>query len=1789
MSLINYSKYKISIDPGSKKIQGLQPGDIVRRQYFDGKNLIYTLMAVLETGVDDVIDDNKNKAESPYFIGALLDGDIPSSDQVLDFVRMTSLYDKDRSGALYLTASDSEAPYMSVIDKMGYEKAIRMPYEPNDKMDIDNPDQYTSYVKYKDGVYNVFTLSDSKGIIKFSFTDNLKIGERILISFKARNPIDSANTCLKSDFSFGYADNSGYDAQWQDDIYGEEWKYYLKVINIDTVARNSKSFSVKLVPPIPSIEIGELNIIRLSDVGNFYNANKAIIGKIGQIVDPVFGTLKGYGVYSQNLYATRNVAIAGTLTAGDENGFSSTFYAGKIQKNMILNSMECDFQGTADIVSNEPTPARIGNVYRFTTDNFHDLVCRDDRKWTGLHRGETVTFSIWIKGTSETSLNIYQNSKYIDTLTIKEGWARYSLTFQIKKTADLLTMRFETSIPLLVCSPQLEFGESVTQYQPTDGKLSDDTQSYGMWACRGGFGGTIQNPLLKMNSDGSISSRNDSFVINNDGTGYFSGGKFRWTKDDIILQGVTIRWEDLDPGIQDQLTARSVSIEGDTVFLYNGSTPDKKSVTLRGIENNLQPIERKWQCQNDNGTWKDLGYLNSLTFEADNQVWEDRKSVVIKYIVTTATGKEYSDTISVFKVYDGINGLPGKDGVDGKTTYTWIRYADDERGSGISNNPTGKEYIGFAYNKTTSTESNIPSDYTWSLIKGTDGIPGEPGKDGNPTYTWIKYSDYPDGTGMYDIPTDQTVYIGIATNKDTEKEGNNKQDYTWSKFKGEDGSASYKSTVFKRSNDKPSIPTGGSYASPTPSGWSDGIPDGESILWASTRIFTSDGKAPQQSTWTTPRQMTDTADFDVEFSSVANPSAPSGHPNTNTQWSNAQSTNTIWMATSTKRNGVWSAWSVSKIKGETGKEGTGISSIEELYAVSSSKNTPPSGWYGNMPEMTPTNKYLWNKERIYLSDGTTKESVQIIGVYGDTGVAGNGISSITNYYLATTASSGVTTSTPGWSTSVSSQTINTSKPYLWGYEKITYTNGTSKTTQPHVIGHFGKDGQQGIPGKDANLLEWVKDWDSNKTVIDGESVITPKIFAGTKNSDGTLTGLTLGSIKTTTKNPNGSSQIQTVNGIYGFNKGKNTWFFDTLGNAQIGFDKSYIKYNSSTGKVEFGPDVKLEWSNMEGTVPYDSFDNQINNTDFKHNESSTGEISYSGVTIYGNVSFKKLLVPLIMNINIDSASDTSVTNNCLRFSTNKICNPASLKFSIYNSNDFTSYVYVKFGDSADTVRKISMGKKSWVDVEIENVSGMDSSYIYIGFSAAGNYWIMSNSMILTNSTTAAKDWKLSPGDLKARTTKITQGGIYTGTLNAEQVVAGIIQADAAQIDSIQSTFITANYIDTLMLNSKQGKIGGWTIDSNSIYIGTKQSSNAFTTSGITIYSGDNNGAIRSRNFRIDTDGSAYFNGTITATSGSIGGWKINTSSITKNNVTLGSDGSITNGTKWKLNNDGSGQLANGKISWNSTGDLSINAQISTTKINAVEGTIGKWKISKNSIYTGTEKTSDGFSASGITLYSDGSSAAIRSPQFRIDTNGNAYFKGQLEAANGSFSGTITSTSGKIGGWNIGLSYIYNGNMYLYSSGSIQSIGKWILSKDNGLTMYNNQAIKSQKDSSNYVKMESGYISGSYETIITGSDKWYSSFELNVGDLFESDSLSFLKLETSAQISGTLSKWYTMEITSQTISIKDDANQWYAELYGNALCLRDARLQPKDDLIIRVGLDYLYGTLYVDSNGYVRSR
>lgn len=167
-----------------------------------------------------------------------------------------------------------------------------------------------------------------------------------------------------------------------------------------------------------------------------------------------------------------------------------------------------------------------------------------------------------------------------------------------------------------------------------------------------------------------------------------------------------------------------------------------------------------WLCVDDNGTTTEPS--------EGNPAW-------LKQVTEGADGAT------------GPQGVPGTPGKDGVTYYTWIRYADNAQGGGISNNPTGKAYIGFAYNKTSAVESNTPSDYTWSEIKGEQGVPGAPGADGKTYYTWIAYSDNADGTGMYQQPKDTTKYIGIAVNKETATESSNPSDYTWSLFKGKDG------------------------------------------------------------------------------------------------------------------------------------------------------------------------------------------------------------------------------------------------------------------------------------------------------------------------------------------------------------------------------------------------------------------------------------------------------------------------------------------------------------------------------------------------------------------------------------------------------------------------------------------------------------------------------------------------------------------------------------------------------------------------------------------------------------------------------------------------------------------------------------------------------------------------------------------------------------------------------------------------------------------------------------------
>ena len=163
------------------------------------------------------------------------------------------------------------------------------------------------------------------------------------------------------------------------------------------------------------------------------------------------------------------------------------------------------------------------------------------------------------------------------------------------------------------------------------------------------------------------------------------------------------------------------------------------------------------------------------------------------------------------------------------------------------------------------------------------------------------------------------------------------------------------------------------------------------------------------------------------------------------------------------------SWSKTKQgeDGAAGTDGVGISSIIEYYQVSTSNSTAPTSWIQTVPTLTATNRYLWNYEKVTYTNGSSSETKKrVIGVYGDKGATGNtgpsgtdgvGIETITNYYLASASSSGVTISTSGWTTSV--QTISSNKKYLWNYEKITYTDSSVSDTEPCIIGTYGDKGE----------------------------------------------------------------------------------------------------------------------------------------------------------------------------------------------------------------------------------------------------------------------------------------------------------------------------------------------------------------------------------------------------------------------------------------------------------------------------------------------------------------------------------------------------------------------------------------------------------------------------------------------------------------------------------------------------------------------------------------------------------
>ena len=119
------------------------------------------------------------------------------------------------------------------------------------------------------------------------------------------------------------------------------------------------------------------------------------------------------------------------------------------------------------------------------------------------------------------------------------------------------------------------------------------------------------------------------------------------------------------------------------------------------------------------------------------------------------------------------------------------------------------------------------------------------------------------------------------------------------------------------------------------------------------------------------------------------------------------------------------------------------------FSVSDSTNKQYIGQYTDFTQADSTDyrKYAW---------------IKIKGEDGHDGADGVGIKNVTKYYLASEKNSGITVNTPGWTTTM--QTMTEAKKYLWSYEIIVYTNGTSTKTTPVIIGVHGQNGEDGTSG-----------------------------------------------------------------------------------------------------------------------------------------------------------------------------------------------------------------------------------------------------------------------------------------------------------------------------------------------------------------------------------------------------------------------------------------------------------------------------------------------------------------------------------------------------------------------------------------------------------------------------------------------------------------------------------------------------------------------------------------------------
>lgn len=190
-------------------------------------------------------------------------------------------------------------------------------------------------------------------------------------------------------------------------------------------------------------------------------------------------------------------------------------------------------------------------------------------------------------------------------------------------------------------------------------------------------------------------------------------------------------------------------------------------------------------------------------------------------------------------------------------------------------------------------------------------------------------------------------------------------------------------------------------------------------------------------------------------------------------------------------------------------------------------------------------------------------------------IEGKGVVETVQYYLATSQASGVTSSTSGWSTDITTQKLTADKKYLWNCYQTKYSDGTSEPiSTPKVIGVYGDKG--------ANALQCKRNWTGTYTTINGTASATLSDFNRTPVAGDAFTALD-GSSNT------GTWQVISVSGSnvnikllsYVNSKGEKG---DNAKNISITPSAQYFK--STDGGKTFAPNQITITPTLQGEISF---------------------------------------------------------------------------------------------------------------------------------------------------------------------------------------------------------------------------------------------------------------------------------------------------------------------------------------------------------------------------------------------------------------------------------------------------------------------------------------------------------------------------------------------------------------------------------------------------------------------------